>query len=194
MQIRSHRLVIAFSLLLIVPLAQAFAAKGDAKYEKAMKNFKAAGECAKFFDNSYGYALFPSVGSGSVGVGGAHGNGRVYQGGKYVGDAELTQLSVGLQLGGKSFSEIVFFENKAAFDDFTDGSFEFEAGASVLYITAGASAQAGTAGSSAGASSDPSAATSAGGYYKGMATFIIPKGGLEAGVKIGGQKFKYKAM
>jgi lipid-binding SYLF domain-containing protein len=194
MHIRSHRLGIAFSLLLIVPLAQAFAAKGDAKYEKAIKNFKANGECRKFFDNSYGYAVFPSVGSGSVGVGGAHGKGRVYQGGKYVGDTELSQLSVGLQLGGKSFSEIVFFEHEAAFDEFTNGSFEFGAGASVLYITAGASAEMSTAGTSAGASTDPSAATSAGGYYKGMATFVIPKGGLEAGIKVGGQKFKYKAL
>jgi lipid-binding SYLF domain-containing protein len=192
MYVRSRRLGVLFSLLLIVPIAQAFAAK-TAKYDEAIKVFKENGESGKFFDKAYGYALFPTVGAGSVGLGGAHGKGRVYQGGKYVGDTELSQVSVGLQLGGKSFSEIVFFEHKAAFDEFTNGSFEFGAAATVVYVTAAAGAQTGTAGSSAGASASKNEATSTGGYYKGMATFVVPKGGLEAGVKIGGQKFKYKA-
>jgi hypothetical protein len=192
MYVRLRRLAVVSLLLAILPMAVAFAAD-DEKYQETIDAFRKAGESAKFFDKSYGYAVFPTVGSGAVGIGGAHGNGRVYQGGKHVGDAELSQVTVGLQLGGKSYSEIVFFEHKAAFDEFTNGNFEFGAGATVTFVTAAAGAQTGTAGSSAGASASQSEATSTGGYYKGMATFVIPKGGLEAGVKIGGQKFKYKA-
>jgi uncharacterized membrane protein len=91
------------------------------------------------FDNSYGYAVFPTIGKGGLGVGAAHGKGRVYAQGKYVGDTSMTQVSFGLQAGGQAYSQIIFFEDKRAFDEFTSGNFEFGAGVSAVAITAGAS-------------------------------------------------------
>ena len=191
---RVRKLAVLFSLLVAIPFAQAFADNADpAKCEEAIKVFRAAGESGKFFDKSFGYAVFPAVGEGAVGIGGAHGDGCVYQGGKQVGNTELSQVTVGLQLGGKSYSQIIFFENKAAFDLFTAGNFEFGAEAQAVLVTAAASAEGSTTGSSASASADKTEAKTAGGYYKGMATFQVAKGGLMGGVSVGGQKFKYKA-
>jgi lipid-binding SYLF domain-containing protein len=104
----------------------------------------------------------------------------------------MTQLSVGLQLGGQAYSQMIFFQNKSALDEFTSGNFEFGAQASAVAITAGASAQAGTTGTNAGASGNESHAGTAGGYQKGMAVFTVAKGGLMYEASIGGQKFSYK--
>ena len=106
--------------------------------------FKKAGQSSTYFSKSYGYAVFPTVGKGGIGIGGAFGKGSVYQGGKYMGDVSLTQVSVGFQLGGEGFSEIIFLQDKRAYDEFTSGNFEFDATASVTAITANASATAGT--------------------------------------------------
>jgi lipid-binding SYLF domain-containing protein len=154
--------------------------------------FKKAGESAKFFSTAYGYAVFPTIGKGGVGVGAAHGNGRVYQKGKYIGDASMTQVSVGLQLGGQAFSEIIFFQDERSLREFTSGNFEFGAEASAVAITAGASAKADTGSASAGASTSKSNAATAGGYHKGMATFTVAKGGLMYEASVGGQKFSFK--
>jgi lipid-binding SYLF domain-containing protein len=154
--------------------------------------FKKAGESSKYFGKSYGYAVFPTVGKGGIGVGGAFGKGSVYQGGKYMGDVTLTQVSVGFQLGGEGFSEIIFLQDKRAYDEFTSGQFEFDAGASVTAITANASASAGTQGatSQAGTSKKDTQNDSAG-YHKGMVIFTITKGGLMYEAVVAGQKFKY---
>jgi lipid-binding SYLF domain-containing protein len=185
-----RKLAVMFSLFLIIPVAQAFAAD---KYDEALKVFRDAGESGKFFDKSYGYALFPTIGEGAVGIGGAHGDGRVYQGGKHVGDTKVSQITVGIQLGGKSYSQIIFFEDKRAFDEFTTGNFEFGAEAQAVFVTSAASAEGSTTGSSASASGSKDDAKTAGGYYKGMATFQVAKGGLMGGVSVGGQKFSYTA-
>src|SRR5215831_13011680 len=79
-------------------------------YSETIELFKAAGASKEFFQNSYGYAVFPGIGKGGFIVGGAHGTGRVYEHGKYVGDSSVTQLSVGLQAGGQAYSQIIFFE------------------------------------------------------------------------------------
>src|SRR5262245_32484756 len=94
-------------------------------YSDTIAAFQKASESKSFFANSYGYAVFPTIGKGGVVVGGAHGNGRVYEKGKVVGDVSMTQLTVGAQLGGQAFSEIIFFQDKRAFDEFTKGEFEF---------------------------------------------------------------------
>ncbi len=161
------------------------------KYSDTVQLFKDAGESAQFFNKSYGYALFPTVGKGGIGIGGARGEGRVYAAGAYVGDTTLTQISIGFQLGGQAYSQIIFFEDKRAFDEFTTGNFEFGAQASAVVVTAAASAGAGTTGSSAGASGGKKDATTVGEFYKGMATFIIAKGGLMYEASVGGQKFSY---
>jgi len=164
------------------------------EYDDTIKIFKDAGQSAGFFSKSYGYAVFPTIGKAGLGVGGAHGNGRVYVGGKPVGDTAMTQLSFGLQAGGQAFSQIIFLQDKRAFDTFSTGNFEFGAGVSAVAITAGASAGAGTTGTTAGASGGKSdASTVGGGYHNGMAVFTIAKGGLMYEATLSGQKFSYKA-
>jgi lipid-binding SYLF domain-containing protein len=153
--------------------------------------FKNAGESAAFFDESYGFAVFPSIGKGGIGIGGAYGEGRIYVGGKHVGDTTLTQLTVGFQLGGQVYSQIMFFEDERAFIEFTGGNFELSAQASAVAITAGASATASTAGTSAAASGGKKDATTVGKYYKGMAMFTVAKGGVMYEASVGGQKFSY---
>jgi lipid-binding SYLF domain-containing protein len=174
--------------LLALPLAPALADD----YADTIKVFRNAGQSAKFFGNSYGYAVFPTIGKGGIGIGGAHGKGRVYRGGTYVGDTAMTQLTLGLQLGGQAYSQIIFFQDRRAFDEFTGGNFEFGAQATAVAITAGASAQATTGGTGAGASGTQSHAKTAGEYQKGMAVFTVAKGGLMYEASIGGQKFDYK--
>jgi len=130
-------------------------------YGDTMEMFKNAGASREFFDKAYGYAVFPGIGKG------------------------------GFQAGGQGFRQIIFFEDKRAFDEFTSGSFEFGADASAVAITAAAGASTGTSGTSAGASGGQKDATTAGKYYKGMATFTIVKGGAMYQAAISGQKFKY---
>ena len=174
-------------LLLALPFARVWADE----YSDTIKVFRDAGESGSFFAKSYGYAVFPTIGKGGIGIGGAYGKGRVYAAGNHVGDTSVTQLSIGLQLGGQAYSQIVFFEDKRAFEEFTSGNFEFGAQASAVAITAGASAAATTTGSSAGASGGKHDATTVGKYYKGMAVFTVAKGGLMYEASIGGQKFSY---
>ena len=129
---------------------------------------------------------------GGLVVGAAHGDGRVYKKGRYIGDTSLTQLSIGFQAGGQAYSEIIFFENEAALKSFTSGNFEFGADASAFAITASADAKAGTSGASAGASVTKDNAATAGKYYKGMAVYTVAKGGLMFEAAVAGQKFNYK--
>ncbi len=176
--------------ILALAAATAFA---DA-YDASLKNFRDAGQSAGFFSKSYGYALFPTIGKAGLVVGGAFGDGKVYVGGKYVGDATLTKLSVGFQAGGQAYSQIIFFENKQAFDKFTDHDFEFSAGASAVLITAGATAEAGTTGASASASVSKKDATTSGRYENGLVVFNIVKGGAMYEASLGGQHYKYKPL
>jgi lipid-binding SYLF domain-containing protein len=175
--------------LLALPLSPAWADE----YSDTVKIFKDAGESGGFFDTAYGYAVFPTIGKGGFVVGGAYGTGRVYEKGKHIGDSSMTQVSVGLQLGGQAYSEIIFFQDARALKEFTSGNFEFGADASVVAITAAASAKASTTGASAGASGGKHDATTVGKYNKGMATFTVAKGGLMYEAAIAGQKFTYKA-
>jgi len=167
-----------------------------AKCAETAKLFQDAGESAGFFKNSYGYAVFPTIGKAGLGIGGAHGSGCVYQQGKQVGTAKMNQVSIGWQAGAQGYSLLVFFEDERAFKDFTSGNFEFGAKASAVAITAGASAGASTSGTSSGASGGKNDATTASrtGYEKGMASFSIIKGGLMYEAALGGAKFKYEPL
>ena len=142
----------------------------------------------KFFNNSYGYAVFPTIGKAGYVIGGSYGEGQVYLGGKTT----VIEGSIGLQLGGKAFSEIIFFQDKRAYDEFTSGNFEFGATAQATAVTAGAEVRAGTGGTSAGASAGPKTGVQAEtDYVKGMATFVHAKGGLMYEFSVGGQKFTF---
>ena len=134
---------------------------------------KADPSIEKFFNSSAGYAVFPSVGKGAIGVGGAHGTGELIVGGKAIGKCSLTQVTVGLQLGGQSYSEVIFFEHDNTLNGFKNGDFSFAAEVSAVALTAGASANAA--------------------YRNGVAVFTRAKGGLMYEASVGGQKFGFDA-
>ena len=187
---RRTALVLGFA----VALFSAAAGAADAgKYSDTISLFKNAGESGTFFQNSYGYAVFPNIGEGGLIVGGAFGKGRVYVNGQVVGDTTMKQLSVGFQVGGQDYSQIIFFQDKRALDQFESGKFEFSAGAKAIAITAAANASAGTNGVTSGASGGKRDAATEGTYNDGMAVFTIAKGGLMYAAALAGQKFTYKA-
>lgn len=165
------------------------------KYDGTLDLFESSPNVKPFFESAYAYAVFPTIGKGGIVLGGAYGTGRVYRNHKPVGEVKISEMSVGFQMGGQAFSEIIFLQDKRAFDEFTSGSFEFDASASAVAITAGVQAQAGTAGASASASGGPSTTSQAQyGYNKGMAVFVHALGGLMYEASIGGQKFRYKPL
>ena len=125
----------------------------------------------RFFADAHGYAVFPTVAKGGIGIGGAYGEGKVYRNGSYIGNTSLSQLTIGFQLGGQAYSEVIFFGNKAALDRFTQGKFEFSAQASAVAVTSGASTDAD--------------------YNNGVAVFTLAKGGLMYEASVGGQKFSF---
>jgi len=161
------------------------------EYANAIAAFKAASESGDFFHKSYAYAVFPDVGEGGFVVGGLLGKGRVYSNGRLLGYSKMGGVTVGFQAGGKVYSEIIFFEDKRALDEFEQGKFEFAAGTSATAITAAVGASAGTNGVQANASGTSQNATTVGAYEKGMAVFTVAKGGLMYAATVGGQKFSY---
>jgi lipid-binding SYLF domain-containing protein len=163
-------------------------------YSNTIEVFKKSPVVQPFFKNAYGYAVFPTVGKGGIGIGGAYGKGQVYQADKVTGIAKLFKATIGFQLGGQAFSEIIFFQDKRAYDDFTSGNFEFDAAASAVAITAGAQAKAGTEGTAASTGAGGPGVHAQANYRKGMAVFVHTKGGLMYEAAIGGQKFSFQAM
>ncbi len=180
-----------FSVMILFVMSFSTIALADS-YSDAIGVFKNSHVTKSFFNKCYGYAIFPTVGKGGIGIGGAYGEGRVYEKGKMTGTVSLAKLSIGFQLGGQAFSEIIFFQDKRAYSEFTSGNFEFDASASAVAITAGAQAKAGTEGATAGANVGESKGGQADiGYTKGMAVFVHTKGGLMYEAAIGGQKFSF---
>jgi lipid-binding SYLF domain-containing protein len=180
------------SILLLCLLALPFGSALADDYADTIKLFRDAPEAQPFFGKSYGYAVFPTVGKGGYVIGGAYGKGQVYRGGTHVGDTTMSQVTIGFQLGGQAYSQIIFFESQRAFDHFTSGNFEFSAQASAVAITAAASAQGGTTGASMSASGTQNhSKLFVPQYQDGMAVFTIAKGGLMYEASIGGQKFQY---
>ncbi len=167
--------------------------------DTAIENFRGAG-AGDFIDDAYGYAVFPSIGKGGIGIGGAHGKGEVFVGGKKVGKTKMSQITYGLQLGGQVYSQMIFFRDERAFDDFTSGNFEFGAQATAVALTAGAQASTTSGGggnTSSGTDADSSKVNADDKEYdsrSGMATFTIAKGGLMYEATLGGQKFKYESL
>jgi lipid-binding SYLF domain-containing protein len=164
-------------------------------YSNTINVFNQSPNVQPYFKNAYGYAVFPTVGKGGLVIGGAYGKGQVYRGGKVTGTTKLTKISIGFQAGGQAFSQIIFFEDERAYDEFTTGEFAFDAQASAVAITAGAQAQAGSTGATAGASAGPKTGAHAEtSYYRGMAIFVHVKGGLMFEAAIAGQKFSFNPL
>ena len=163
------------------------------KFTDTIDIYKKSEAVQPFFKNAYGYAVFPTIGKAGIGIGGSYGTGQVYKGGKVTGEVSVIKGSIGFQLGAQAFSQMIFLQDKRAYDEFTSGNFEFDATASAVAITAGAQASAGTKGATAGASAGPATGKQAKtSYHKGMAVFVHAKGGLMYEASIGGQKFKFK--
>jgi lipid-binding SYLF domain-containing protein len=137
-------------------------------FNKADSNLK------KLFDDSAGYAIFPSVGKGGFIIGGEHGKGLVYEKGKPIGEAKLTEVSIGAQVGGEHFYEVIFFETPDALKTFKESKFELAAEANAVAAAEGAAKNAK--------------------YQQGVAIFTLPRGGLMVQASIGGQKFKFKPL
>ena len=182
--------LLLLSVLLVPMLAGSVAAD---EYAATISVFQASPEVQPFFKTCYAYAVYPTVGKAAIVVGGAYGEGRVYHKGKVTGTSKLVHASFGLQLGGKAFSEIVFLQDKRAYDTFTSGNFEFDAKVAATAVTAGAEAKAGTSGKTAGVTAGPKTGAQAKTeYHNGMATFVHSKGGLMAEMALGGQKFSFQ--
>ena len=147
----------------------------DYEVAQAIADFKNSDPSMKaFFETAYGFAVFPTVGKGGLGIGGAYGKGKVYSKRVLNGTSSLMQFTVGFQLGGQVYSEIIFFKDKRALDLFKYGNFEFGAQVSAVAATAGASANTD--------------------YSNGVAIFTIAKGGLMFEASVGGQKFSFEPL
>ena len=171
--------LIALSLVFVSTFAQAWTPNNSDKLElsAAQVMIKAKEKdpalATKWFDTAYAYAVFPKVGKGGIGIGGAHGKGIVIRGDKTVANSSLSQLTIGFQLGGQVYSQFIMFKDSTAFDHFARGNFEMGAQVSAVAITLGASADAD--------------------YDGGVAVFTIAEGGLMYEATVGGQKFTYEA-
>ena len=142
---------------------------GEAK--EAITEFKETNsDINEFFNSAYGYAVFPGIGKGGLGIGGAGGKGTVFKGGTPVADCKMSQVTVGLQAGGQKYAEVIFFENAEAYERFTSNKFEFAAQVSAIALKSGVSLDAE--------------------YADGMLVFTMAIGGLMYEASIGGQKFK----
>jgi hypothetical protein len=156
--------------------------------------FRGIPQVAPYFGTAYAYAVWPRIGRGGLGIGGASGRGQVYVGGKVTGHSRVSDITFGAQAGGQTYRQVIFFENKAAYDKFTSGKFEFDASASAVAVTASAQASAGTTGTSATAGAGNPSTGAGAGYQGGMQTFTMAEGGLMYAATIGGQKYNFNAV
>jgi hypothetical protein len=155
--------------------------------------FKGIPQVAPYFSSAYGYAIWKRIGRGGLGIGGATGKGQVYVAGNVTGFSRLMDITFGAQAGGQAYRQVIFFQNKAAYDKFTGCKFEFDASASAVAVTASAQASAGTQGASAAAGAGNPNTGAAAGYVNGMQTFTMAEGGLMYAATIGGQKYNFDA-
>jgi lipid-binding SYLF domain-containing protein len=167
-------LVAAYLAIAMIPHSAAgWDPANEAEAQDAITEFKKADPGIEtFFNEAHGYAVFPEITKGAIGIGGAQGDGTVFEGGSSVGSSTMTQVTIGLQLGGQTYREIIFFKDQAALDNFKLGNYEVAAGASAIAIQEGASKTAA--------------------YDNGVAVFTMGTGGLMFEASIGGQKFSYE--
>ena len=165
--------VILPALCLLLAAAAPVAYRADPKdAEAVIAKFKEKDpDLRKVFASARGYAVYPTVGKGGIGLGGAHGKGYVYEGGRLIGTSSLTQVTIGLQLGGQAYSEVVFLKDKAAMENFKKGKLKLDAQASAVALTARAAADLA--------------------YRDGVAIVTMAKGGLMYEASVGGQKFSF---
>ena len=171
---RTVRFVAAVVFVALAGFASSRVAAQDKdaqEVQAAIASFKADSDLAKWFTSAYGYVVFPKITKGAVGIGGAAGDGQVFEKGAMIGTARVTQVTIGAQLGGQSYSEAIFFETKEALDRFKQDRFEMSAGLSAVAAGEGKSKDAK--------------------YSQGVAIFTLAKKGLMAEASVGTQKFKF---
>ncbi len=173
------KFVIAIAILMMGGKANSQSTSKEKKLVRDCSEAKAEfittdGLMANLFASAYGYVIFPNVGKGGIGIGGAAGNGVVYEKGNIIGKAKLTQVSIGFQFGGQSYREVIFFESAADLSRFKENKIEFSAQASAVAVTAGVSANVK--------------------YKEGVMIFTQQKGGLMYEASIGGHKFNYNTF
>jgi lipid-binding SYLF domain-containing protein len=165
---------LAAALMFIgVGAAFAYDAAGEKNALAAIAEFKNADPSIEaFFNDAHGYAIFPEITKGAVGIGGAGGDGVVFEKGQAIGSSTMSQVTIGLQLGGQVYREAIFFKDQAALDNFKNGNYELAAAASAVAVKTGAAKSAD--------------------YDQGVAIFTMAKGGLMFEAAVGGQKFTYE--
>lgn len=170
---RNYRIIISFVVLLLSSsLVMAQNGFDKAKVNEAIAELKAADpDIDQFFNDAYAYVVFPSIGKGAIVVGGAAGKGLVYRAGSLQGGSKMKQVTVGFQMGGKSYAEVIFFKNADAYERFINNEFQFAAQASAVVLKSGAAANAK--------------------YTDGVAVFTMPNGGMMYEASVGGQRFKF---
>jgi len=167
-------------LLFLFGIISSLHAQSDSKKKKIVDDsqeakagfIKADSSMSKIFNSAYGYVIFPNIGKGGIGVGGAAGNGAVYEHDTLIGTAKMTQVSVGFQFGGQAYREVIFFENQETMDRFKKNKIEFTAQVSAVAAASGVSANAK--------------------YVEGVLVFTMQKMGLMYEAAVGGQKFKFE--
>jgi lipid-binding SYLF domain-containing protein len=148
---------------------------GSSKAQTTVARFLAKEpKLRNYFESAYGVAVFPTVGKGSMGLGGGYGEGEVFEGQHRVGTTTLVHITAGLALGGQAYSELIFFRDPAALERFQAGKFELGAQASAVAVEAGVSSDAA--------------------YDEGVAVFTMTRGGLMYEAAVAGQKFSYRAL
>jgi lipid-binding SYLF domain-containing protein len=183
------RNVIVFSICLLFGTA----AHADTTLDECnatLTKFKELGDVPKMMAESYGYAVLPTIGKGGIGIGGAAGSGCVFVKGNHTGSLTMRQVTIGWQLGGQAYSQIILFKNEDTYKEFTNGNFEFGADATAVALTYGASAGANTQGASATAGDTKAV----GAWKRGMAIYTLAKGGLMYEASVGGQKYNFKPL
>ena len=183
-------IITVVGLMLLLAGTSAYAGATAKECQATMVKFKNLGNVPELLAQSYGYAVLPTIGKGGIGIGGAGGTGCVFNGGKHTGNVSMGQVTIGWQLGGQSYSQLILFKNSDVYNDFTKGQFEFGADATAVALTYGAQAGASTKGASASAGDTKGVAA----WKRGMAVYTLIKGGLMYEASVGGQKFKFKPL
>lgn len=185
-----NRLIALVFGFLAFQATSVYAAATVEECRATLDKFKELGNVSELLAESYGYAILPTIGKGGIGIGGAGGTGCVFAGDEHTGNVSMGQITIGLQLGGQAYSQIILFKDVDTYNGFTQGEFEFGADATAVALTYGAQAGAGTKGASASAGDTKGI----GMWKRGMAVFTLAKGGLMYEASIGGQKFNFKAL
>jgi lipid-binding SYLF domain-containing protein len=185
-----HKMLTLMAGMLMLVGSSAHAAATVQECQDTLGKFKQLGNVSELLSQAYGYAVLPTIGKGGAGIGGAGGTGCVFAGGKHTGNVSMGQVTIGWQLGGQAYSQLVLFKSADIYKEFTQGNFEFGADATAVALTYGAAAGASTEGASATAGDTKGK----GAWKRGMAVFTVAKGGLMYEASIGGQNYNFKPL